>query len=102
MKQFLKPDWRKIIIFIIVSVVLFLPLLIWQKWKSELTSIGFPIPFYSCHITGFYGFQPFVGTVARGPYCFFSGSALIIDLIIWYFLSCFIIWIYDKLRKKPQ
>ena len=25
---------------------------------------------------------------------------LMIDLIFWYFLSCLIVWIYDKVKKK--
>jgi hypothetical protein len=34
----------------------------------------------------------------RGP--IFSLANLIIDFIFWYIISCFIIWIYDKVKKK--
>jgi hypothetical protein len=84
-KQFLKPDWRKIVIFIVLLIV-FLP------WKSDIIvgelywrAWGFPWPILA-HKEGL-----FLTLIYQG---------LIIDLIFWYLISCLIIWIYDKLKKK--
>ena len=95
-KQFLKPDWRKIVI----SVVLFIILsyLINNPFYTE--DKGFPLVFLDFAVYG-----PALlpsGTIVdyRGPV--FSLMNLIIDLIFWYILSCFIIWIYDKFKKRPQ
>jgi len=61
-KQFLKPDWRKIVLTIILMAAKY---------------------FYVSKFNGIYVY-------------------LITDIIIWYFVSCLIIWIYDKIKKKPS
>jgi hypothetical protein len=99
-KQFLKPDWRKIVIFVILSIALFL-----VPWNiafsvtefrfiySESGMQGIPLPAYICieALTAF-GTPP--------PPCGVFYPFLIIDLIIWYLLSGLIVWVYDKVRKK--
>jgi hypothetical protein len=78
-KQFLKPNWKKIVIFVTISIIFSL---IDYGISGELIIpiIGLPLPFYiNYNIT-----YPF----------------LIIDLIVWYFISCLIVWIYDKVKKK--
>jgi hypothetical protein len=79
LKKFLKPDWRKIVIFIVLLIV-FLP------WKSGIIvgelywrAWGFPWPILAHKL------------IYQG---------LTLDLIFWYLISCFIIWICDKLKKK--
>jgi len=74
LKQFLKSDWRKIVIFIPLSIVF--------AWE-----VGIPlrstIP---------------VGEISNVP--LLDPINLVINLIFWYLFSCLIIWIYDKLKKK--
>jgi hypothetical protein len=93
LKQFLKPDWRKILMFIILLVfsVIIIPI-INARFGLYTFSIGFPLYFYSCTFL-----------VELGPSCTFAGyTYIIIDVLIWYFLSCFITWIYDKFRGKKK
>jgi len=89
-KQLLKPDWRKIMIFMMLSFVFVyvirLPLNFEQIWWSP-DCVG------GCH----------QGVcVDCAPNYTFKPINLIFDLICWYLLSCLIIWIYDKFKKKPQ
>jgi hypothetical protein len=105
LKQFLKPDWRKIVLFV---VLLFIPL---------------PIPIYGplllptpAGIT-LYGYEtlwiPFILAIWSQISCL-SGSNcapyfgnwivnilfIIFILPFYYLLSCLIVWIYDKFRKN--
>jgi len=81
-KQFLKPDWRKVVIFIIFLII-FLP------FKSGISigelywpAIGLPLPIY-----------------AENYFIYFG---LIFDLIFWYIVSLFIVWVYDKFKKVKK
>jgi hypothetical protein len=91
LKQFLKPDWRKIVIFVVLFVlaVIIIPI-INARFGLYTVSIGFPLPFYSCTFL-----------VELGSLCSFTGyTYIIIDILIWYLLSCLTVWIYDTLRKR--
>lgn len=83
-KQFLKPDWRKIIVLIILSyfvgVIMEFPL----NWQ----------------LPGGGGIFP--SGVFWDEASTFKIENLILDLIFCYFLSCLTILIYDKFKKKPQ
>lgn len=81
-KQFLKPDWRKIAITAIMFIffVFFLTYSIYSGGVGF--SFGFPIH------------------TSRNPSILEQIYISIIDLVFWYLLSCLIIWIYDKFRKK--
>jgi hypothetical protein len=81
-KQFLKPDWRKIVIFVILLVfaVIIIPI-ISARFGLYTFSVGFPLSFYSCEFI-----------VELGPLCSFAGySYVIIDILIWYLLPCLIV-----------
>jgi hypothetical protein len=84
-KQFLKPDWKKILL----TVILFL---ISTRYVSFL---GLDAPYYI-------GFPINVYYMAGWPMStkgfFYLG--IVIDLIFYYLISCLIVWIYDKVRKK--
>lgn len=85
-KEFLKPDRRKIVIFVILSLLFsfsFLPFSLFVVGVS--TYIGFPLTIYYF-------------SIRTGP--IFSFENLILDIIVWYLLSCLIIWIYDKVKKR--
>jgi len=107
LKQFLKPDWRKIVIFVVVSIVLSLfpltlgsidffvnQLFIKVPMRSGVVQ-GIPIPFYFCMLGGVVVYPEVSGLVCNFIYYIF-----IIDILIWYILSCLIVWIYDKVNKK--
>jgi len=99
-KKFLKPDWRKIVLSFLLFVLLFFTLGLRARtgacvrdeegiprWCDSI--IGFPLEF-----TLFSDYTPV-------PVIF---SFLFIDIIFWclvsYLLSCLIIWVYDKYKKK--
>jgi hypothetical protein len=96
LKQLLKPDWRKIVIFAILCIIFSL---INTGISGELIIpiIGLPLPFYYCMLGG-------VVILPNKPeaICSFNYSYLIIDIIIWYLFSCLMVWIYDKYFKKVK
>jgi hypothetical protein len=60
-------------------------------WTSYSTGYGLPLPFYV--------------TIMSAPLpisesTHFYSINLIVDIIVWYLLSCFIVWLYDKRKKK--
>ena len=79
-KEFLKPDWRKIVITILLMI---LPTI----FIKGITDI-----FHSCP----------VGMINCPPLFDWESFMVMftISLIITYLLSCLIVWIYDKLKKK--
>jgi hypothetical protein len=90
LKQFLRPDWRKIVVFIILSLMFVLikrfPLE-WEfigEWKG-----GSILPEKPIHNL------PMVAVET-----IYKPINLILDLIFWYLFSCFVIWICDKVKKK--
>jgi len=78
-KQFLKPDWRKIVLTILLMI---LPTI----FIKGITSI-----LHSCP----------VGTINCPPLFDWESFVVMftISLIITYLLSCLIVWIYDKVKK---
>ncbi|MBN2202836.1 MAG: hypothetical protein JW700_01430 [Candidatus Aenigmarchaeota archaeon] len=103
LKHFLKPDWKKIIVFIVLFLVS-------SSYKidpkgisgyfyesgSEFYFWGLPIPFYGCNFLEDYLVSP----LTPSPICNIAFELLIPNLIFWYLASCFIIWIYGKVRNK--
>jgi hypothetical protein len=75
LKQFLKPDWRKPLLFIIIFIL------------THVAEIPSPWENIYAQATTNYGT---VGIVL----------ILIIDVIVTYLISCLIIWIYEKVKKK--
>jgi uncharacterized membrane protein len=89
LKQFFKPDGRKIVIFVVLILVTSFPR---YKLHFELgiTQFGLPFPFS----------QKVVNPMSKTTYIRWEFKNLIVDIIIWYLLSCLIIWILDKLKRK--
>jgi len=92
LKKFLKPDLRKIAIFGIF--IIYLGILALLLFGSSLTGLEWLIiascilVLPACLSEGIYFPVPF--------YLF-----IIMLTLVWlYLLSCFIVWIYDKYRKK--
>jgi len=93
-KQFLKLDWRKIVLFIIFLILTFI--LVFGTFgippsKREVEDWIIVFLFY------FLAF-PIELTAYLDPILGFSG--FIINIVYLYFLSCLIVWIYDKVKKK--
>ena len=100
-KEFLKPDWRKIIVFVFCSLILF------SITFNGCSVLKFFIPNYFC--------IEFISPIYQGfPLPIYSISQitdikrlttnwvfnLIYDIIWWYIDACLIVWIYDKIKRK--
>jgi len=96
LKQFLKPNWRKIIIFVILFAIIPLPARFCKDPPSCIDPSG------CCWI-----FIPFGNLLSLSIILSVGvGGDLItiifmlITIIISYLLSCIIVWIYYKVKKK--
>jgi hypothetical protein len=95
-KQFLKPDWRKILIFIMLFIISTLTRAnLFSNYEVKYPFYPFVLgtPFVFCYV------YPIVELT---PEIRFNFLGLFGDIIFWYFISCFVFWIYDKFKKKPQ
>jgi len=86
-KQFLKPDWRKITIVVILVLIGFFSVQNCAPRGKSYPLILFPFYFYE-------GYQNMVSN------CSVDFIPAITSVIYWYILSCIIIWLYDKFRKR--
>jgi hypothetical protein len=92
-KKFFKPDWRKIAIFFV--------LLILTIFSVQACGQITPAFSYNLLFAPFY----FYNILNRQYFDFYSNCdtsyiPLIFSTIYWYLLSCLIIWIYEKTKKK--
>jgi len=98
LKQFLKPDWRKIVLTVILSVWFLFGLII-VGGEGGLNAI--------LTITGL------VGVIISLPIILllfliqvkdmmWGVIYIVLDIIYAFVLSCFIIWIYNKYSKKGK
>lgn len=93
-KDFIKPTIGKIILTIVLLIVfgfLFWSLL--QTW-TDLSVRGFPFIYYE---KGIMPCSPSFPTCNDNIY--FNIFYLLLDLIIWYLISCIIILIYNKFKR---
>jgi phosphatidylserine synthase len=93
-KKFLKPDWRKIVIFVILFVIGFITFLISSSFgvrviPDSATEVLIAIFLPTIFITQFLGSSNI-------------GFILILTMVYWYILSCLIVWIYDRFRKVKK
>ncbi len=94
-KQFLKPDWRKVVIFVILSIF-------FNPFVSEDCFVVKCVANQPCHSGCRYSniiFYQISFFVDWNSVAFFDNLFLFSPLIN-YLLSCLIVWIYDKLRKR--
>jgi len=99
-KEFLKPEWGKIVIFVILMAVTYFYESNWWILGPDVHFHGLPLPYYQC-TTEYLPHTP-VDTYCNfkvGPDAF-PYIWLVIDVIFWYFISCLIVWIYDKVKKN--
>ena len=103
-KQFLKPDWRKIVITIIILLLWILPnrfIVYTIKAECKMCPDYWPD---NCPGGNYVDYL----IIPKICSCCVSLSELyndylwnlFIPLVIFYLLSCLIVWIYHKLRKK--
>jgi hypothetical protein len=89
-KHFLKPDWRKIVITVILFAFLFYSFDGKYPINYQYIAMG------GCKETNGMGQCIELGYGYNWAY-------FILDIFIWaiisYIISCFIVWIYDKFRK---
>jgi hypothetical protein len=110
-KQFLKPNWRKIVVFIIIITIGFLIPLI-PAYCDVSPFAGICAPEMTCNYNWFqlirfsdlfesYGARQPCGIVNYDSnISYLSFSIIVVDIIFWYIMSCFIVCIYDKVKKK--
>ena len=97
-KEFLKPDWRKIVIFVIILIIFsFMPVWTaircstWECSPGPATSSFFE-SLESMRNKEFFDFGYFTTWII-----IFFGS-----LIISYIVSCLIVWLYGKTKKAKR
>ncbi len=105
-KQFLKPDWRKIIIFVVLTCVLLIHL-----WLSAIIGVetgpqiidffGIILNIVPIVLLGFsYYASLILNVIPELSFPFFIFITIIIPVLWYYFLSCLIIFAFDKFRKR--
>jgi len=118
-KKFLKPEWRKVVIFVTLLLVtnfflkgsrdMYTPI---NMSLGPWDRIGHPFIFLY-EIKHFLGYPitnpnaskwfPFGSIIIQESSTQILGLSLpllLLDIIIYYLLSCLIVWIYDKVKKK--
>jgi membrane protein implicated in regulation of membrane protease activity len=82
-KQFLKPDWRKMVLFVILLILSLL-----YEWPCTRSSVCRGLIF--SYATKFFLSDNYDILWVQ----------FVLNIVIWYLLSCLIVWIYDKFRKR--
>jgi predicted neutral ceramidase superfamily lipid hydrolase len=99
-KQFLKPDWRKIVLTI---VIFFIPmglgfLIVLEGFAKEAGQEFLPFYILRIIIILLLILSPFSIILGFLPYVLKE----LLNLIFWYLLSCLIVWVYDKYKKQKK
>lgn len=93
LKEFLKPNWKKAVIFSVAFLILSQLKLF--CYPTTVTMPGFPA-FEPTEITQCFNLE---GLYSYGPYVDLI-LAYAEFMIISYLVSCFIIWLYNRYFKK--
>jgi hypothetical protein len=99
-KQFLKPELNKIGL---TLFLLFISSFVLQGSAvgqcREIEYYGFPLPWFNYDCITDKG----VLCSDNQASCSITSpeiSILVLDIIIWYIISCVIVWIYNKIKKR--
>ena len=105
LKQFIKPDWKKIILTVIFAIQFFY---IWYSGifallthyypsQSELILVflNIPVYLYSFFIHRFVVYIPYIDI---GIFLI----SFLLSIFYWYIISCIIVQIYDKSRGEKK
>ena len=113
-EEFLKPDWRKVIVFVIVFVTFVLvnvgliytrnvgvgPLLL-RVGEEYIEEYGIPFIFYTYH-----GCPVLPSEMLKDINCptmTFNVYPFVLDIVVWWFLSCLIVYGYDtKIKTRDR
>lgn len=89
-------DWREIVLFlfiiILTSVISNFGYGIWWTGADMGANYGFPFPFY--------GYDGGLLQPGQPIPTYFYPLSLILNIMIWFVVSYFVIRIYDKVKKK--
>jgi len=93
-KEFLKLDWRKVLIFVIISMLSILLIepqrgccSCCPKWAT--ICIAMCCPCYNFIVWPYFG--------VKGTMDIFG---IFVSVVYWYLISCLIVWVYDKVKKR--
>lgn len=106
-KEFLKPNRRKVVVFVILLFIITYVINILTEFVFKLIVEPYLGKPYS-YIDSIFGLPTFyfqecvLDRYSAGYVCNyrFDSIVFIANLIIWYLISCLLIWIYDKVKKK--
>jgi uncharacterized membrane protein AbrB (regulator of aidB expression) len=100
-KELLKPDWGKILITILITLMF--SILVINVFGINYDNLKIPT------LVDFVGFIIFIVILAwplsllpstMNTQTLFLPLGMFLLILYWYFLSCMIIWIYNKVKKK--
>lgn len=95
-KQFLKPNRKKVIIFIIIFILL---VVFREFFESNIFFLNQLIRAPFLFLT--FPFYFLILSASQSALLAIIGLIIgISGLIFWYFISCLIVWIYEKFKKK--
>jgi hypothetical protein len=101
LKQFLKPDWRKIVVFailVLIGIAITHPL-VYPELSYSFPFLPFPLEVVEIRMIPCPPHEP--GTpISDCVEYFFIYRNILLNFFSYYFITCFIIWVYDKLKKK--
>jgi hypothetical protein len=105
-KQFLKPDWRKVILFLVIKFVFPLMFLYICVFVRLLLNMIISVTGDSesfCFFINQIIFEPFSYLLLNLDLYYLQ---IFLDILWWipscYLPACFIVWIYDKYKKKTN
>jgi hypothetical protein len=99
-KQFLKPNWRKSVLFIIIAILGSFFILYGMNFSGRLGLSVFDL--YSILFVILNLFLLIIPILSPFFNIFAIFIGLILNFFYWYFLACLIVWIYDKFRKPKK
>jgi uncharacterized membrane protein AbrB (regulator of aidB expression) len=101
LKEFLKPDWGKILITILITLMF--SILVINVFGINYDNVKIPT------LVDFIGFIIFIVILAwplsllpstMNNQALYWPLGMFLLILYWYFISCLIIWIYKRVKKK--
>jgi hypothetical protein len=111
-KEFLKPDWKKIVF---TAIIMYLTsYLSFDAPTFSNFVFGFPFTYFSVGVGSFdngtfgivsnlfFGFSSVPFRIHSFDYYrpIFGYAGFVLDVILWYLVVCFVFFFYDRIRKK--
>jgi len=104
-KEILKPDWRKIVISIILTILgisyMFIPVM---YYKISIFIKIFYLPILLLYGLGWnhLNLSILLRNILSSQliHLIYLLISFVFSFIVWYLLSCIMVWIYNKVKKK--